>query len=175
MAAVDHRHRGLARFVLGHGATRNFRPRSTQSSRSKRPEDIGLLPDGATEITSGAKQRASNVVDPAWAAQEWTLARAVRTSRFWWIVVGYFCALVAWYAVQVHQTKYLIETGFTPLVAAWSLGLVSIVGIPGQISLGALSDRVGREWYGQPDVLDLRFVMPRLSRWSTRRPPRCSI
>ena len=112
----------------------------------KRPEDIGLLPDGATEITSGAKQRASNVVDPAWAAQEWTLARAVRTSRFWWIVVGYFCALVAWYAVQVHQTKYLIETGFTPLVAAWSLGLVSIVGIPGQISLGALSDRVGREW-----------------------------
>jgi MFS family permease len=112
----------------------------------KRPEDIGLLPDGATEITSGAKQRASNVVDPAWAAQEWTLARAVRTSRFWWIVVGYFCALVAWYAVQVHQTKYLIEAGFTPLVAAWSLGLVSIVGIPGQISLGALSDRVGREW-----------------------------
>jgi len=112
----------------------------------KRPEDIGLLPDGATEIASGAKQRASNVVDPAWAAQEWTLARAVRTSRFWWIVVGYFCALVAWYAVQVHQTKYLIEAGFTPLVAAWSLGLVSIVGIPGQISLGALSDRVGREW-----------------------------
>jgi len=112
----------------------------------KRPEDIGLLPDGATEITSGAKQRASNVVDPAWAAQEWTLARAVRTSRFWCIVVGYFCALVAWYAVQVHQTKYLIEAGFTPLVAAWSLGLVSIVGIPGQISLGALSDRVGREW-----------------------------
>ena len=112
----------------------------------KRPEDIGLLPDGATEIASGAKQRASNVVDPAWAAQEWTLARAVRTSRFWCIVVGYFCALVAWYAVQVHQTKYLIETGFTPLVAAWSLGLVSIVGIPGQISLGALSDRVGREW-----------------------------
>ena len=57
-----------------------------------------------------------------------------------------FCALFAWYAVQVHQTKYLIEAGFTPLVAAWSLGIVSIVAIPGQIGLGALSDRVGREW-----------------------------
>lgn len=88
----------------------------------------------------------SNVVDPAWVAIEWTLARALRTSRFWWIVLGYFCALVAWYAVQVHQTKYLIEIGFTPLVAAWSLGIVSAAGIPGQISLGALSDRVGREW-----------------------------
>ena len=112
----------------------------------KRPEDIGLLPDGASQTASGAEKHASNVVDPAWAAVEWTLARAVRTGRFWWIAVGYFCGLVAWYAVQVHQTKYLIETGFTPLVAAWSLGAVSVVGIPGQISLGALSDRVGREW-----------------------------
>ena len=34
-----------------------------------------------------------------------------------------FCALVAWYAVQVHQTKYLVEIGFTPLVAAWALGM----------------------------------------------------
>jgi MFS family permease len=113
----------------------------------KRPEDIGLTPDGAPRPARGAEGRtASNIVDPAWAATEWTLARAVRTSRFWWIVLGYFCALVAWYAVQVHQTKYLIEIGFTPLVAAWSLGIVSVVGIPGQIGLGALSDRVGREW-----------------------------
>ena len=70
----------------------------------------------------------------------------MRTSRFWWILVGYFCALIAWYAVQVHQTKYLVETGFTPSTAAWSLGIVSAVGIPGQIILGGLSDRVGREW-----------------------------
>jgi MFS family permease len=126
----------LAIFVLG---PLNFLVR-------KKPEDIGLLPDGAAQITAGALRRAANVVDSAWAGIEWTLARAVRTSRFWWIVIGYFCALVAWYAVQVHQTKYLMETGFTPLEAAWSLGIVSVVGIPGQISLGALSDRVGREW-----------------------------
>ncbi len=113
----------------------------------KKPEDIGLLPDGASRTASAAGRRAAlNVVDPAWAAIEWTLARAVRTRRFWWIMLGYFCALVAWYAVQVHQTKYLVEIGFTPLVAAWALGLVSVVGIPGQIALGALSDRIGREW-----------------------------
>ena len=70
----------------------------------------------------------------------------MRTGRFWWIVLGYFCGLFAWYAVQVHQTKYLIEVGFTPLMAAWALGIVSVVAIPGQIGLGALSDRIGREW-----------------------------
>jgi MFS family permease len=113
----------------------------------KKPQDVGLLPDGAPQSGPAAARRtASNIVDPAWAATEWTLGRAVRSSRFWWIVLGYFCALVAWYAVQVHQTKYLIEIGFTPLAAAWALGMVSVVGIPGQISLGALSDRIGREW-----------------------------
>jgi MFS family permease len=113
----------------------------------RRPEDIGLLPDGASHSAAAdAKRKPSNIVDPAWAAIEWTLARAMRTQRFWWIALGYFCAAAAWYAGQVHQTKYLIETGFTPLVAAWALGIVSVVAIPGQIGLGALSDRIGREW-----------------------------
>jgi MFS family permease len=31
-------------------------------------------------------------------------------------------------------------------VAVWALGAVSLLGIPGQIVLGHLSDRVGREW-----------------------------
>jgi MFS family permease len=112
----------------------------------KKPEDVGLLPDGAAPMDAVAGARGANVVDLGWASTEWTLARAVRTGRFWWIVLGYFCALVAWYAVQVHQTKYLIEIGFKPLTAAWALGFVSVVAIPGQIVLGALSDRVGREW-----------------------------
>ncbi len=56
-----------------------------------------------------------------------------------------FCGLFAWYAVQVHQTKYLVEIGFAPLEAAWALGLVSVVAIPDQIALGALWDRIGRE------------------------------
>jgi MFS family permease len=60
--------------------------------------------------------------------------------------VGYFFGLFAWYAVQVHQTKYLIEVGYDPTEAAWALGLVSLVAVPGQIALGHLSDRIGREW-----------------------------
>ncbi len=111
-----------------------------------RPEEVGALPDGAPAAAAGGAARASNVVDPAWASVEWTLARAARTGRFWWLAVAYFCALFAWYAVQVHQTKYLVEVGFSPAVAAWALGLVSVVAVPGQIGLGALSDRVGREW-----------------------------
>ncbi|GGC48982.1 MFS transporter [Siccirubricoccus deserti] len=114
----------------------------------RRPQDIGLQPDGGGSGTDGAggMPRSANIVDPAWASVQWTLARAMGTGRFWWIALGFFCALFAWYAVQVHQTRYLVEVGFSPEVAAWALGIVSVVAIPGQIGLGALSDRVGREW-----------------------------
>jgi MFS family permease len=113
----------------------------------KRPEDLGLAPDGDFASRGVADRNpASNVVDPAWTAVDWTFARARRTARFWWIAVGYFFGLFAWYAVQVHQTKYLVEIGFSATYAAWALGFVSLAGIPGQIALGHLSDRIGREW-----------------------------
>ena len=112
----------------------------------RRPEDIGLEPDGDASSHQTAAAQSANVVDPAWAAVDWTLGRAIRTARFWWIVLGYFGGLFAWYAVQVHQTKYLIEIGWSPTYAAWALGFVSLVAIPGQIVLGHLSDRIGREW-----------------------------
>ena len=113
----------------------------------RRPEDVGLLPDGDVAPTDTTRGRhLSNVVDDDWASVDWTLARAMRTGRFWWVVVGFVGGLFAWYAVQVHQTKYLIEIGFTPARAAGALGLVGFTGIVGQIALGHLSDRVGREW-----------------------------
>jgi MFS family permease len=112
----------------------------------RRPQDIGLEPDGDASSHETAATQTANVVDPVWAAVDWTLGRAMRTARFWWIVLGYFGGLFAWYAVQVHQTKYLIEIGWSPTYAAWALGFVSLVAIPGQIVLGHLSDRIGREW-----------------------------
>jgi MFS family permease len=111
----------------------------------RRPQDLGLAPDGF-HASGPAGGRRDNIVDFDWVAVEWTLARALRTRRFWWIAIGYFCGLFAWYAVQVHQTKYLGEIGFSESEAGWALGVVSLAGIPGQIALGHLSDRIGREW-----------------------------
>jgi MFS family permease len=111
----------------------------------KKPEDIGLLPDGDPQPTATSAKPVSNVVDPVWAATDWTLGRAIRTARFWWICIGYFSGLYIWYAVQVHQTKFLLDIGFSSDVGVWALGVVSLLGIPGQIWLGHLSDRIGRE------------------------------
>ncbi len=112
------------------------------------PEEMGLAPDGddvpRTQQRTGMS--ADNVVDRAWASTDWTLWLAMKTARFWWLCMALFGGLVAWYTVQVHQTKYLIETGFTPEHAATALGLVGLTGIVGQTAIGHFSDRVGREW-----------------------------
>ncbi len=112
----------------------------------KRPEEIGLEPDGDAKPSASSGPPKSNLVDPVWAGTDWTLARALRTARFWWIGLGYFCGLYIWYAVRVHQTKFLLDLGFSPAVGVWALGVVSLLGIPGQILLGHVSDRIGREW-----------------------------
>ncbi len=111
-----------------------------------KPADIGQVPDGIPlPIPKAGEAATDNIVVREWAAQDWTLARALRTARFWWLALGFSLGTYTWYAVQVHQTTYLIESGFDPILAGWALGLVSIVAIPGQIGLGALSDRIGRE------------------------------
>jgi MFS family permease len=112
-----------------------------------RPEEMALLPDG-DRVGEASRPGAhpENVVDADWASTEWTVSRAMRTARFWWVAIAFFGGLFAWYAVQAHQTKYLLEIGFPPSTAAWALGLVGLTGIVGQIGLGWLSDRIGREW-----------------------------
>src|SRR5258708_6874562 len=109
----------------------------------KRPEDIGLEPDGDAAPSASAKP-ISNIVDPKWAGIDWTLKRALRTARFWWISLGYFCGLYIRYAAQVHQTKYLLDIGLTPSLAVWALGPVRLLGIPGPIRLRDPSPPVSR-------------------------------
>ena len=49
----------------------------------KRPEDLGLLPDGdAAPSASVPRKPVSNVVDPEWAGTDWTLRRALAHRAF---------------------------------------------------------------------------------------------
>src|SRR5215471_18097009 len=58
----------------------------------QRPEDLGLVPDGDRSVPINTSSGATaNIVDTAWVAVDWTLGRALRTARFWWLGVGYFC------------------------------------------------------------------------------------
>lgn len=110
----------------------------------QRPEHLDLHPDGDGGAVPAAAS--GGHTSPPAGSSALTLGEAMRTAPFWWISAAYFCSLFIWYLVQVHQTKYLVEIGFRPETAALALGWVPLTGIVGQIGLGHLSDRVGREW-----------------------------
>ncbi|GKX33290.1 MAG: MFS transporter [Rhizobiaceae bacterium MnEN-MB40S] len=111
-----------------------------------RPEDVGLSADNG-EASEGADSAAAGpvIVDKAWAERDWTLPSAMRTRRFWWIAAGYFLALYAWYAVQVHQIRFFLDVGVNAREAAFAFSLVAAAGVVGQITIGHFSDRFGRE------------------------------
>ena len=115
-----------------------------------RPTDLGLEVDGgkmANKYPGKVRQRniESRIVNREWVETDWTVVKAIRTSNFWWLVVAFATALYVWYAVQVHQTRYLLDIGISKEGAALALGLVGITGVGGQIIVGAFSDRFGRE------------------------------
>jgi len=117
----------------------------------RHPQDFGLLPDGdkpdhSEGGTPASRRKTRAIVDHKWVETDWTLRLAMRTSRFWFLMIAFIGGLYVWYAVQVHQTKYLIDVGFTRDVAAMALALVSLGGVVGQIFIGQFSDRMGREW-----------------------------
>ena len=113
----------------------------------KRPEDIGLLPDGDAAPTATSAKPVSNIVDPVWAGTDWTLApraahRALLVDRARLFLRPVHLVRGAGAPDQVPARHRLQRR----MSAVWALGVVSLLGIPGQIWLGHLSDRIGREW-----------------------------
>ena len=114
------------------------------------PSELGLRPEGGETPEPGRPDGAAHTgpVDgrPPPARTVRTLRGALRDTRYWFVWVAIFCALFAWYCIQVHQTRFLIDVGFSAAAAAWALTLVGVTGIAGLIGIGHLSDRIGREW-----------------------------
>ena len=113
-----------------------------------RPQDMGLLPDGAEqEPESGPetrKEHDASIVDREWVSVEWTLFQAFKTYRLWLLLA----AGIVWGMVvnfpQVHQVAYITDIGYSPMFAATAFSIFGILMGIGPLG-GLLSDRIGRE------------------------------
>jgi MFS family permease len=85
------------------------------------------------------------VVDPAWAAADWTLSKAVRTAPFWLCCLATFSLWgINQNILLTHQVAFAIDMGYSKLYASAVLSLFGLTFAFG--SLGSLiSDRIGRE------------------------------
>lgn len=106
----------------------------------RRPEDIGLLPDGAAPKPHGPAESTG----PAATTAEPTFTReqALRTRAFW--LLALFTALI--YPVQaglsLHQAAHLIESGLSPASAATAVSLFTLSSAISGFSYGWLGRRI---------------------------------
>lgn len=102
----------------------------------RRPEDIGLLPDGAPQevATSGSGIREPDQED------SWTAGQAVKTRTFWLIVVTASLGTMATSSIGFSLVPYLVEgAGLTKGAAAGMLSLGTFLSIT-NLGWGYLAD-----------------------------------
>ena len=115
-----------------------------------KPADMGLEDHPETSSTAndsvaGANRRELTVVDPQWAATEWTLGNAAVTFRFWAMALLVALFSGGLFAIVVQLPAYLKACGFSGLTAASFIGLQGLLSSGGNFAGGVLSDRIGRE------------------------------
>lgn len=104
----------------------------------RRPEDLGLIPDGANSPTS------ENTVEAA-AGHGVPIGEALRDAAFWWLSVAFFLSQLATAAVAVHLVPYLIDIGYGAGFAAMATGLIGAMALPGRLIFTPLGDRLPRQ------------------------------
>lgn len=111
------------------------------------PEAMNLRPDGDNHglETPPEASMVMKVVDPVWAEKDWTIARAARTSRFWFLVLAFFFLSFTYQGTLLHAVSAMVDWGLSRETGAYYFGILGIAGSTGKIVLGYLSDLFGRE------------------------------
>ena len=108
----------------------------------QRPQDYGMLPDGAQP---GPEGEAPRPLPKAVTTVDFTVREAVRDRSFWLVSVGHGMALVSVFAVMVHLVPLLVEGhGWDATSAQAMFAVVSISSLIGQITGGLLGDRFSK-------------------------------
>ncbi len=104
----------------------------------RRPEDIGLRPDGDTVGTRSARSRAASAPT---AEFDWWLREVVRTPSFWFIVWAEFLSVTTTAAVGFQLVPFLTDSGMPYRTAAFALMVSILLGGLSVPLWGHLSDK----------------------------------
>lgn len=113
-----------------------------------RPEDMGLLPDGARPVEGKAVPELAGVPDSpdpkvtsSAGDESWTLSMAFRSPPFWLLLVTFFFAGAVVAGVLQHEVNFLITMGIPMATASFALGLTGGIGGLGKVVFGFLADK----------------------------------
>ena len=105
----------------------------------RRPEDIGLEPDGRA---AGAAPRVSSARAPGADEVSFTRTEALRNPTLWLLMAYTLLVFPVQAGVSLHQAPHLIERGISPTIAATIVSTFSLAGALSSLLFGYLGDRV---------------------------------
>ncbi|MCX7912625.1 MAG: MFS transporter, partial [Dehalococcoidales bacterium] len=111
-----------------------------------RPEQYGMLPDGATassaDMASGRMVEAG--LDYASGADETehTFAQAVKTGTFWFLLAGYSVHNIIASGFNLHAYPFLTDIGISETLAGTLMGMMIFFTAPSRVLGGIIADRI---------------------------------
>ena len=108
-----------------------------------RPEDMGLLPDGATR-PSPARPGASAAARRE--TRDYTVREALRTQAYWLLLVGAGLRQMATLGILVSLFPILVDDkGMSTQMAANLIGAMSAINFVSRLIMGYLGDRISKK------------------------------
>lgn len=113
-----------------------------------RPEDIGLLPDGAAppDEVAMAEMEAVPGAEVSFAIEpKWTVSKILRSPSYWLVLVAFFFVGAAIAGVLQHEDSFLGAMEFS-MPAALGLALTGGLGGLGKLTFGFIADRLSPKY-----------------------------
>ena len=111
----------------------------------RRPEDLGLLPDGVEPTRSPREETARAPNEPAAELRSVPLDAALRGPAFWLLAGALSLGTLSQAAMYVHLIPYLAEKGYGLGLAATLTGFIGASQVLGRVVLTFLEDRLPRD------------------------------
>jgi MFS family permease len=102
------------------------------------PEEMGLLPDGATAVPVANGADTAPVV-----ATGKTLKEALRSPIFWAMLMGSLPMLFVQQTVSIHMVPIFVWKGISEAAGAGLLGFYALMAVPLVVLVGRAADRFG--------------------------------
>ena len=109
----------------------------------RQPEDLGMLPDGASPAAQQSKQD-----DPgteratADAEQSWSLKDALRTRTLWLLIAASTFYSISTGGIAFHMVAYFTDMKIQPAVAVAALSVMALTGAFGSGLWGSLAEKI---------------------------------
>ena len=108
-----------------------------------KPEDMGLLPDGATRPPATRGGRAAAAPRET---RDYTTREALRTQAYWLLLLGAGLRQTATLGILVSLFPILVDDkGMSTQMAANLIGVMSFINFVSRLALGYLGDRVSKK------------------------------